>query len=281
MYRYEKNDKNDVELLKFDRLTEKKGIVHCFTTRVGGVSEGACDSLNMSFKRDIDCNNVTENIKRVAIACGVPFESVTMVPQVHAGDVKVVTEADRGRGVSSDAFDEGYDAMVTNVKGITLATIHGDCIPVFLYDENAGCIGMIHSGWRSTHAKISENAVIAMRKNYGSKPENVIAVIGPGICQNCFEASDDVYDAFAEKFGEDFTGSANMCRADSERKGKWFISLPDIVYKTLIDAGVKENNIVKSGICTCCKENRDKYFSHRREHGKTGAMSGFIMLKQQ
>lgn len=279
MYHYEKNDRNDVVLLKFDRLAEKEGIAHCFTTRVGGVSEGVCDSLNMSFKRDIDRDKVTENIKRVAVACGVPYESVTMVPQVHAGDVKVITEEDKGRGVSREVFEEGYDAMVTNVKGVTLATIHGDCIPVFLYDEKVGCIGMIHSGWRSTHAKISENAVLMMQKNFGSQPENVVAVIGPGICQNCFEASDDVYDAFREKFGETFTEDVNMCRADSVRKGKWYISLPDIVYKTLIDAGVKEENIVKSGICTCCAENSGKYFSHRREQGKTGAMSGFIMLK--
>ena len=165
MYRYEKNNKNDCVLLKFDRLAEKNNIEHCFTTRVGGVSEGACDSLNMSFKRDTNRANVTENIRRVAVACNVPFESVTMVPQVHAGDVKVISSDDVGRGVSREAFDNGYDAMVTNVKVVTLATIHGDCIPVFLYDEKSESVGMIHSGWRSTHAGISANAVSAMAEN--------------------------------------------------------------------------------------------------------------------
>ncbi|MBE7064276.1 MAG: laccase domain-containing protein [Ruminococcaceae bacterium] len=279
MYRYEQNDKNDVVLLKFDRLAEKKNIVHCFTTRIGGVSKGACETLNMSFKRDTDRDNVTENIKRVAVACGVPFESVTMVPQVHAGDVKVITSDDAGRGVSREVFDDGYDAMVTNVKGVTLATIHGDCIPVFLYDENSQSVGMIHSGWRSTHAGISANAVSAMEKNYGASPENIIAVIGPGICQDCFEASEDVYNAFAEKYGADFSEDTDVCRPDLTRTGKWYISLPGIVCKTLIAAGVPEKNIVRSGICTCCVENKDKYFSHRREKGNTGAMSGFIMLK--
>lgn len=279
MYTYEKNDKNSVELLKFDRLAEKKNIVHCFTTRVGGVSTGDCDSLNMSFKRDTKNENVTENIKRVAEAVGVPFESVTMVPQVHGGAVKVITSDDCGKGVSRTPFENGYDAMVTNIKGITLATIHGDCIPVFLYDDVSGCIGMIHSGWRSTDAKISANTVRVMTEKYGSKPENITAVIGPGICQECFEASEDVYGAFTKSFGSEFTDDTNVCRADLTRKGKWYISLPGLVYKTLIDAGVKESNIVKSGICTCCKENCGRYFSHRRENGKTGAMSGFIMLK--
>ncbi|MBQ8164538.1 MAG: peptidoglycan editing factor PgeF [Clostridia bacterium] len=279
MFRYEKDSINGVELLKFDALSEKKNIVHCFTTRAGGVSGGGCESLNMSFKREENRKNVSENIKRVAEAAGVDFDSVTMVPQVHGGKVRVVTEEDRGKGVSRESFDEGYDAMVTNIKGVTLATIHGDCIPVFLYDEKACCIGMIHSGWRSTHARISRNAVVAMVENYGSKPEDIIAVIGPGICQNCFEASDDVYEAFAEEFGKEFTDDLSVCRPDLTRKGKWYISLPGIVYKTLIAAGVLPGNIIRSGVCTCCEENRDKYFSHRREHGKTGAMSGFIMLK--
>lgn len=279
MYYYEKNNINDVELLKFNLLSEKKNILHCFTTRIGGVSEGACETLNMSFKRDIKRENVTENIKRVADACGVPYESVTMVPQVHAGDVKVITQDDIGRGVSRTAFEDGYDAMVTNVKGVTLATIHGDCIPVFLYDEQTESVGMIHSGWRSTHAGISANAVSAMTKNYGANPENIIAVIGPGICQDCFEASDDVYNAFAEKYGTDFTEDIDVCRPDLTRKGKWYISLPGIVYKTLLLAGVPTKNIVRSGICTCCADNKEKYFSHRREKGNTGAMSGFIMLK--
>lgn len=279
MYRYEQNDKNDIVLLKFDRLAEKKNIAHCFTTRIGGVSEGVCDSLNMSYKRDTDRDNVTENIRRVAEACDVPFESVTMVPQVHAGDVKVITSEDAGRGVSREAFSDGYDAMVTNVKGVTLATIHGDCIPVFLYDEQSESIGMIHSGWRSTNAKISANAVLTMTENYGAKPENIIAVIGPGICRDCFEASDDVYEAFTETFGKKFSENPSACKKDETRDGKWYISLPEIVRMTLLDAGVLHENIVYSGICTCCEANKDKYFSHRREKGKTGAMSGFIMLK--
>jgi len=279
MYSYEKNGENGVELLKFDKLSEKKNIVHCFTTRKGGVSEGACESLNMSFKRDENREHVAENIRRVAEALKIPLESVTMVPQVHGGDVKVITAEDCGRGVSRVPFDYGYDAMVTNVRGVTLTTIHGDCIPVFLYDEVAGCIGMIHSGWRSTHARISKNAVEKMMENYGAKPENITAVIGPGICQDCFEASDDVYEAFAADFGKTFTEDNGICRPDLTRKGKWYISLPGIVYKTLIEAGVPGENIVRSGICTCCEENRDRYFSHRREHGKTGAMSGFIMMK--
>ena len=88
-----------------------------------------------------------------------------------------------------------------------------------------------------------------------------------------------MYNAFAEKYGADFTEDTDVCRPDLTRNGKWYISLPGIVYKTLIAAGVPEKNIVRSDICTCCEKNKKLYFSHRREKGQTGAMSGFIMLK--
>ncbi len=280
MYSYIKDSKYGIKLLQFDCLKEQEGIAHCFTTRQGGVSEGHLSSLNMSFNREKENReNVLENIKRTAETCGVPFESLTMVPQIHSAKVKVVTAQDMGRGVSREPFDEGYDAMVTNVPGVTLCTIHGDCIPVFIYDSKNKACGMVHSGWRGTCGRIAAKTVEAMKENYGSKYSDLNVVIGPGICIDCFEVSQDVIDAYAEQFDTEFMADEEVFRRDETREGKWFVSLPEIVYRSLCDIGVPKENITKSNICTCCEENKETFFSHRRENGKTGAMSGFIGLK--
>ena len=276
MYHFEKKEPYGAELLFFNQFSEDKKIIHCFTTRNGGVSEGACCSLNMSFNREPSRDNVLENLKRAADGIGVPFESLTMVPQIHSNKVKIIKEADKGRGVTCESFSEGYDAMVTNVPGITLCTIHGDCIPVYLYDEKHSAVGMIHSGWRGTWGKIAAKTVETMKCEYNTESHELQAVIGPGICGNCFEVSEDVFNAFSEIYGKVFTENETVCRPVPGKENKWLVSLPEIVYITLVEAGLREDNITKSNICTCCEENKNIFFSHRREKGKTGAMTGMI-----
>ena len=115
-----------------------KALPHCFTTRAGGVSEGAQKSLNLSFTRESSQNNVLENYRRAAKALGVEFEKMTRVPQVHGDGVFTVTERDAGMGIAKPlpaaVLEHGYDAMITNVPQITLCTLHADCVPVLLCD---------------------------------------------------------------------------------------------------------------------------------------------------
>ncbi|MBQ8827918.1 MAG: peptidoglycan editing factor PgeF [Clostridia bacterium] len=280
MYHFEKKEPYGVELLLFDRIENKENTAHCFTARKGGVSEGVCDSLNMSFNREINRENVKENLRRASLAIGVPFESLTMVPQIHSNKVKVIKKEDAGRGVSRPAFEEGFDAMVTNVPGVTLCTIHGDCIPVFLYDSKNGAVGMIHSGWRGTFGRIAAKTAETMKREYNTDLSELEAVIGPGICGECFEVSDDVYTELLKCFGEKIAGNERICKVNPKASGKWLVSLPDIVYLSLIEAGLREENIDRTGICTCCEANKDKFFSHRREKGKTGAMTGMIGIRE-
>lgn len=271
---------NSVNLIQYDIL---KGVKHCFTTRTGGVSEGACASLNMSFSREASAENVRENYRRVADALNVDFGKMTRVPQLHTDHVLNITDDLVGIGITKpfpEGMDEyGYDAMITNVPGAVLCTVHADCVPVFLYydgtrDENAGgrAIGVVHSGWRGTALKISANTVRMMKEELGADPSKIKAVIGPSISADRFETDSDVYEAMKAAFG-DLTEDRRLvykCGA------KYKISVSGFVYHTLIEAGLRDENIYHDNSCTYVSS--DIFFSHRRDKGRTGAMSAVISL---
>lgn len=271
---------NSVNLIQYDIL---KDVKHCFTTRTGGVSEGACASLNMSFSREPSSENVRENYRRVASAMDVDFCKMTRVPQLHTDHVLNITEDLVGIGISKP-FPEGmekygYDAMITNVPGAVLCTVHADCVPVFLYDEKAGAIGVVHSGWRSTALKISAKTVKMMEDALGADPSRMKAVIGPSISRDNFETDSDVYEAMKAAFGNLTEDKTLMYRCGSKYK----ISVSGFVYHTLIEAGVRDENIYRDARCTYT--DRDLFFSHRRDKsqrwdmGNTGAMSAVISLR--
>ena len=117
-----------LSLLQYDIL---KDVPHCFTTRLGGVSKGGQSSLNLSFSREPSRKNVLENYRRVSEALGVAFEGMTHVPQHHGDHVLVVTEKETGSGITKPYPDGaeayGYDAMITDVPGTVLCTLHADC----------------------------------------------------------------------------------------------------------------------------------------------------------
>ena len=276
MYTYHFFKKYGIKLLVFDSLEKKGGVRHCFTTRHGGVSNGPCDSLNFSKTRDCDDRNVYENARRLAECLNVDYNKLTVVPQVHGCDVKVITEENCGAGFSKPCFETGCDAMITDVPGIPLMTLHGDCVPVFLYDPVAKAIGMVHSGWKGTAKRISACAVRAMSENYGCRPENITAVVGPAIDIDCFEIDMPVYRELAESFPEAETDEELAVCGKAE--GKLHVSLPKLVRLTILESGIPPENITMSGICTCCEENAADYFSHRRTKGQTGIMAGVICL---
>ncbi len=263
-----------VVLTRYDIL---KGVRHGFTSRSGGVSPGACASLNMSFSREPSSANVKENYRRVSEAAGVDPGKMTRVPQLHTAHVLNVTQDMAGMGITAP-FPEGmeqygYDAMITNVPGIVLCTVHADCVPVLLYDSGAGAIGAVHSGWRGTARKISACAVSAMKHELGAEPARMKAVIGPSICAEHFETDSDVYDAMKESFGSAADEGELVYRAN----GKFHISVSGFVYRTLTEAGLRPENIYTDTRCTY--ECEDMFYSHRRDKGRTGAMAALIALE--
>ncbi len=226
-------DGTALPLLTFP-LLEDSGIVrHGFTMRPGGVSEGIFFALNLSFTRGDDPDHVMENYHRLAGALGVDLERIVCSDQTHTTNVRVVTEADAGKGVVCPKDYTDVDGLITNVPGLTLATFYADCVPLYFVDPVHRAIGLSHSGWRGTVGRMGEKTLEAMAENYSTRPEEVLCAIGPSICQDCYEVSADVAEVFAQEFAgheaeilkpQEFVGQEAASKSPRELTGQEAVS---------------------------------------------------------
>ena len=184
------NEKNGVVFITFPKLV-KAGICHGFSTRIGGVSEGHLSSMNLSFTRGDDPEKVQENFRRIGAAIGFDAKDLVLSSQIHETEIRKVTAKDKGDGIVRETVP-GIDALVTDEAGIPMYTSYADCVPLLFYDSEHHVAGMAHSGWRGTVAKIGAKFVAYIQREYGSKPENIIAAIGPSICRSCYEVGEEV-----------------------------------------------------------------------------------------
>lgn len=265
-------DVGDIRLVRFTQFERFEKLNHCFTTRTGGVSIGCCDSLNLSFGRESTVENVRENYRRLMEAYGESDTASAFTNQDHTREIVTVTSAEE-RYYGPWVFDgEPLDGMVTEKKDITLFTYYGDCVPIYLYEEKNHRIGLVHSGWRGTVINAGGACVEKMAETYGTKPEELIAVIGPSIGPECFQVDLDVAEAFENAFGTD----SHVVYEDIVQ-GKYLVDLWEANRLNLVKSGVREENIHISGLCTCCKP--ELFFSHRRDKGRTGSMAALMTLK--
>lgn len=265
-------DENRVlPLLKFS-LFEETGIVkHCFTTRMGGVSEGIFSSLNLSFTRGDREADVRENYRRIAAALQVDEERIVCSDQTHTTNVRVVTEQDFGKGLIRPRDYTDVDGLITDIPGVTLVTYFADCVPLYFVDPVHRAIGVSHSGWRGTVGRMGQATLDAMGEAYGTCPEDVLCAIGPSICQDCYEVSADV----AEAFAKEFAGHEDQI-LQAKPNDKYQLDLWEANRIVLLDAGVRAEHLAVTDICTCC--NPKLLFSHRASHGKRGNLGAFLAL---
>lgn len=246
------------------------GVAHAFSTRHGGVSEGHLSSMNVSFNLGDKRENVLENYNRLAKSIGSEISHLCLSKQVHDNVVRCVTVGDIGTGIIKPEF-ENADALITNDSNVALIIHYADCTPILLCDSVTGAIGAVHSGWRGTAGVIVANAVKAMGKNFGSKPQNIKAAIGPCIGQCCYEVDGTVYNAFKK------AGYYQNGIFENKPNGKYMLDLKRANYEILISCGVRDENIDVCDICTCC--NSDDFFSHRATSGKRGTLAAIIERK--
>ena len=187
-------------LLHYPLLNELDIVEHCFTTRLGGVSGGVCASLNLSFSRGDDPEAVMENYRRVAETFGKTVDDFVCTDQTHTTNVLRVGKAEKGYGVTREKPYTDIDGLITNEPGVILSTFYADCVPLYFVDPVNKAIGLSHSGWRGTVGRMGKKTLGAMRDAFGTKPEDVYAAIGPSICQDCYEISEDVAMHFYEEF---------------------------------------------------------------------------------
>ena len=253
-------------------LFQETGIVTCaFSTRLGGVSEGYYSSLNLSFDRGDDPARVLENFKRIGASMGVNVEDMVLSKQTHTTNVRVVTAEDKGKGVMRERNYTDVDGMITNVPGICLVTSYADCVPLYFVDPVKKAIGLSHSGWRGTVGKIGKVTIEKMGELYGTKPEDIVACIGPSICQKCYEISEEVAVQFKEAFPDNIKEILI-----NKGNGKYQLDLWECNRINFKEAGVLPENIKVTDICTC--HNTDVLFSHRGHNGKRGNLGAFLSI---
>ncbi|MCR5667229.1 MAG: peptidoglycan editing factor PgeF [Eubacterium sp.] len=251
-------------VLKYPLLESVDCVKHLFTTRMGGVSSGIYDSLNLSFDRGDDETCVMENYRRVAEYLGVGLDDIVTSRQMHTTNVRVVGREDGGAGLTKQRTYEDVDGLLTNEKNLVLATFFADCVPLYFVDPVHEAIALSHSGWRGTAGKMGKVTVEAMAKEYGTQPEDVICAIGPSICQECYEVSEEVAVQFPKE--------VSYRKAD----GKYQLDLWRANELVLLEAGVLPDHIQTTKLCTCCNEK--ELFSHRASKGKRGNLGAFLML---
>lgn len=266
-------DQEGVTFLQYPLLEETGIVTHGFSTRLGGVSEGIFASMNLSFHRGDDREKVEENYRRMAKALDVSYDSFTGSDQTHTTQVRQVTMEDQGKGISRELDYHNVDGLITDVPGITLTTFYADCVPLYFVDPVHKAIGLSHSGWRGTVGKMGRCTIEAMTKAYGTNPADVIAAVGPSICQACYEVSEDVIlefqKSYHEKNWEDLYYKKN--------NGKYQLNLWKANELVFLEAGILPEHMAVTNVCTCC--NSEVLFSHRASHGKRGNLAAFLALK--
>lgn len=194
--------------------------------------------------------------------------------QTHTTNIRMVTRDDAGKGIVRERDYEDMDGLITNIPGIVLATFYADCVPLYFVDPVKKAIGLSHSGWKGTIARMGAVTVKSMQEAYGSNPADIIAAIGPSICQSCYEVSADVI----LKINVTFPDKKIQQRLYYKKEnGKYQLNLWEANRIIMREAGILEKNISVTDICTCC--NPEYLFSHRASHGKRGNLAAFLKIK--
>ena len=263
----------EVPYLEYPMLRDTGIVKHGFSTRLGGVSGGYYESLNLSFDRGDDPEAVRENFRRIGEAIGVQVEDMVMSKQTHTTNVRVVTEEDRGKGIVRDRDYTDIDGLITNVRGICLVTSYADCVPLYFVDPVRKAIGLSHSGWRGTVGKIGKKTVELMTESFGSDPADILACVGPSICSDCSEVSQDVIDKVKEVFDEALWESLFYEKGN----GKYQLDLWKTNEEVFQEAGILPEHIAVTNVCTRC--NSRILYSHRVQGDKRGNLCAFLALK--
>lgn len=272
---FEKKEKNGVTWFSCNGLSQVEGLIQGFSTRMGGVSEGYLSSMNLSFSRGDKEENVRENFRRIADAIGFSTENLVFSQQTHTTNVRVVDEKDRGKGFGKPLDYTDVDGLVTDVPGVVLATFYADCVPLYFVDPVRRAIGLSHSGWRGTVHKMGKVTVQTMADCYGCRPENILAVIGPSICQKCYEVSEEVIQEFRHFYREDCQEQLYY----RKENGRYQLDLWRANEIVMEEAGILPEHIFITDLCTCC--NPGIFYSHRASGGKRGNLAAFLGLKEQ
>ena len=295
-----------LRILEAPALVRLDWLVHGFSTRPGGASKlkTLCDGreknetvLNLGFTEWDKRECVLENRARFSAAVGASKMRVVAMRQVHSDIVHRVDAMKTAASVNAFRNDAPQgDALFTRERGVLLVVQTADCIPIVLADARHRAVAAIHAGWRGTLRWIAEKTLGCMKMEFGTRPEDVIAALGPGISQCCYEVGPEVAKEFQAQFPdarEWFEGPFDALASGENDPNwlPWLTMMPpghqpppprvrlDLIAANraiLAGAGIAPGNVFSSGLCTACRP--DLLFSYRRERN-TGRMMAAIGIK--
>ncbi len=267
--------RDEIPYLSIDML-DKLGVPNLYTTRYESFDADSGEGvkgLRLSIMDDDDINEAAPvaiaNRARLAKQLGSTIEMECITDQEHTINVHVVKKEDLGPSWPDPmpTHRRYVDGLVTDIPDVLLTGYGGDCPPVYFADPVRGAVGIVHAGWKGTFNRIPEVAIAQMVVKFGCKPKDIYAAIGPGICVDCYEMGDEIYDAFAEKWGRSDADRLlkKYPATDSDGReipgGKYHLNLNLANKMTLQRAGVQEDHIAVSNVCTMC--NKDIFYSYR------------------
>lgn len=268
---------NGVAYIRSRALADIEYVKHSFSTRLGGVSGGIWSSMNLNFGRGDDEAKVLANFRLYAEATGTDVDNMVYSMQTHTTNVIRVGRADCGNGVTKPQRFKDVDGLVTNEPGVCLVTTYADCVPLYFVDTKNRAIGLSHSGWRGTVGNITQVTVNLMRSEFGTKPEDIIAFIGPSICKSCYEVSGDVAEKFKAAYPAEEIEDILTDKGMINKEHKYLLNLHAANVANMVNAGIPADNINVTDICTCC--NPDFLYSHRASGGRRGGLCAFLELR--
>ncbi len=242
---------------------------HGFSTRYGGVSRGSLASLNLGIHRGDLRENVIRNYEILGNALGFSPEQTVFTRQTHTDIVHRVGKADRGDGLFREVEPE-RDGLITNEPGVVLTIFSADCTPLLFFDPVKKAVGAAHAGWRGAALGIGKKTVEAMAREFGSRPSDIRAAIGPCIGKCCFETDNDVPEAMYQALG------AEAADHITQTGKKYHVDLKGLNALWLKKAGVQQIQV--SGDCTVCQ--KERFWSHRVTKGDRGSLAAVIFLKE-
>lgn len=261
-------EKDGLRYFTFNML-DAPNVVHAVLTRHGGTSPQPWDSLNLGGTVGDDPLRVLDNRQRALDGLGLAYDSIYDVYQVHGSEV-VCTRSPR----PPERPHLKADAILTDQPGVTLLMRFADCVPVFLFDPVHKVVGLAHAGWQGTLKRTAASAVQTMQEQYGSRPADILAGIGPSIGPHHYPVGAEVARQVEEVFGADSRNLLHFGYGE-EQTNRVKFDLWSANQLVLHQVGV--NQIEISGLCTAC--HTQDWYSHRAEQGRTGRFGAVIALR--
>ncbi|MGX2959176.1 peptidoglycan editing factor PgeF [Peribacillus sp. JNUCC 23] len=250
------------------------GLVAGFTTKNGGVSKAPYASLNIGFHVGDNKEDVVANRSLLAEKLSFPLTEWVCAEQTHETKVVKVLPSDCGKGAKDYLSSlKATDGLFTTEKQILLTLCYADCVPLYFIAPKYSMVGVAHAGWKGTVAGIA-TSMIQSWNQAGILSSDIHVTIGPSICGDCYVVDDKVV-KFVQKLLEDYDEKPYNLISE----GQYNLNLKQVNAEILVKAGVPREQIDISTLCTSCEN--EKFFSHRRDQGKSGRLMSFIGWKEE